>query len=89
MRRLVDASHPDDFARAPCRALPTRDDAPLALTLLRLLTHGQPTVAALAQAAARTHAVVVERVACWPNIERDHDAACREPLTAPPRGSGA
>ncbi len=75
MRRLADASQPDcfdAFARALQSTFPARNDAPLALTLLRLLSTGRPvTPAALAQAAACTQTDVVERLRSWPNVDRD------------------
>lgn len=71
---VADADGFDAFARALQSTFPARDDAPLALALLRLLSHGEPaSVVALAQATARTHADVVGRLASWPNVERDHD----------------
>jgi hypothetical protein len=75
MSRLADASRPDGFdafARALQSIFPARNDAPLALTLLRLLSEGRPvTASALAQAAERTEAEVVRRLGGWPNVERD------------------
>jgi len=75
MHRLADTSHSDGFdafARALQRTFPARNDAPLALTLLRLLSEGRPVSApALAQAADRREAGVVGRLSSWPNVERD------------------
>lgn len=76
MRRLADAIDADAlnaFARALQSTFPARNDAPLALTLLRLLSQGRPVpAAALAQAADRTEGEVLGRLDSWPNVERDH-----------------
>jgi alkylmercury lyase len=55
---------------------PACDDAPLALTLVRLLARGEPvTDAMLAAAAERAPDDVAAHLARWPNVERDdHDA---------------
>jgi len=62
MRRLAEGNHADGFdafARALQSTFPARNDAPLALTLLRLLSGGLPmTAAALAQATDRNQADV-------------------------------
>ncbi len=75
MRRRADASQSDGFeafAGALQATFPARDDAPLALTLLRLLSAGRPvTAAALAQTAERKEGEVAGRVSSWPNVERD------------------
>ena len=75
MRRSADASDADGldaFARALQGTFPARDDAPLALALLRLLSEGRPVgAAALAQAVDRTEGEVVGRFSGWPNVERD------------------
>ena len=56
--------------------LPGREDAPLAVTLVRLLAHGEPvTIAALAQATTRSPEGVAAQVGRWPNVERDENAA--------------
>ncbi len=58
--------------RALQGTFPARDEAPLALTLLRLLSEGRPvTAAALAQTAERQEGEVVGRLSSWPNVERD------------------
>jgi alkylmercury lyase len=55
---------------------PACEDAPLALTLLRLLARGEPvTHAALAAAGERTTDDVAAQLARWPNTERDADGA--------------
>jgi hypothetical protein len=57
MRRLADASPPDGFgasSRALQSTFPARDDAPLALTLLRLLRRGARTRPPRGDGAART-----------------------------------
>src|SRR4051812_20117645 len=75
MRRSADGGDADGFdafARALQGTFPAREDAPLALALLRLLSEGRPvTAAALAQAADRTEAEVIGRLSSWPNVERD------------------
>ena len=75
MRRSADAGDVDGldaFARALQSTFPARDDAPVALALLRLLSDGRPVgAAALARAADRTEAEVVGRLSSWPNVERD------------------
>jgi alkylmercury lyase len=75
MRRSADASDVDGFeafARALQSTFPARDDAPLALALLRLLSEGRPvTATALARAANRGEGEVARRLGNWPNVERD------------------
>src|SRR3954452_21359527 len=75
MRRSADVGDADGFgafARALQSTFPARNDAPLARTLLRLLSEGRPvTAAALAQTADRTEGEVVARLSGWPNVERD------------------
>lgn len=75
MRPSADANYADRFdafARVLQGTFPARDDAPLALALLRLLSEGRPvTAAALAQAADRTEGEVAGRLSSWPNVERD------------------
>jgi alkylmercury lyase len=75
MRRSADAGVVDGFdafARALQSTFPARDDAPLALALLRLLGQGRPvTAGALAQATDRTEGEVVGRLRGWHNVERD------------------
>jgi alkylmercury lyase len=52
---------------------PARQDAPLAVTLLRLLSLGRPvTTSALAEAAGRE---VGAQLARWPNVQRDDSDA--------------
>jgi len=55
---------------------PAREDAPLALPLLRLLTRGNPvTEATRAAARGRTTDEIAAQLTRWPNIERDADDA--------------
>jgi alkylmercury lyase len=68
----------DDHARTVDRlrnTFPGREDAPLTLTLLRLLAQGTPvTTSALAYAAGRTIEQVANQLARFSNVERnDHD----------------
>ena len=80
----------DAFARALSGTFPARDDAPLALALLRLLSEGRPvTAAALAQAADRTEGEVVGRLSGWPNVEGDQAGPHRGVLRAHPSPDGA
>jgi Helix-turn-helix domain of alkylmercury lyase len=68
--------HLDRAAEALRRTFPGCEDAPLALTLLRLLAGGRPvTTAALAGAAGRADNEVVRQLARWPNVERDGEPA--------------
>src|SRR4051812_23501763 len=66
MRRSAEASHVDGFeafTRALQSTFPARDDAPLALALLRLLSEGRPvTATALARAANRGEGEVARRL---------------------------
>lgn len=60
------------FARALRPTFPVREDGPLALSLIRLLSAGHPvSPSALAQVVDRTEREVTERVDEWPNVERD------------------
>ena len=84
---LTRAHEPRGSAHAPAGAPPAdadalalalqptfrvREDAPLALALVRLLSAGHPvSPAALAQAVDRPEREVTERLDQWPNIERD------------------
>ena len=55
---------------------PGCEDAPLAVTLVRLLAQGEPvTTAALAEASTRSPQDVAAQVGRWPNVERDENAA--------------
>jgi alkylmercury lyase len=64
------------LGRALQDTFPARDDAPLALALLRLLAGGQPVyVAALASATARDERAARSRLEVWPNVERNGDGA--------------
>ena len=72
MRRSADANDADAFVRALQSTFPARNDAPLALALLRLLSKGWPvSAAALARAADHAEAEVIGRLSSWPNVERD------------------
>lgn len=65
----------DDWVPALRDVFPAREDAPLALALVRLLSAGQPvSEAALAQTTGRPEREVVERLDGWPNVQRDHQA---------------
>jgi alkylmercury lyase len=62
----------DAFARVLQLTFPVREDAALALTLVRLLSAGYPvSPAALAQVVDRPEREVTERLDDWPNVERD------------------
>lgn len=63
------------FARALPDTFPVREDASLAVALVRLLSAGHPvSLAALAQTADRSEREVRERLDNWPNVERDEQA---------------
>jgi alkylmercury lyase len=69
-------STPGPTADALRDTFPACEDAPLALTLLRLLARGEPVSdAVLAAAGERTIDDVSAQLARWPNIERDGDDA--------------
>jgi hypothetical protein len=60
------------FSRALEPTFPVREDGPLALALIRLLSAGHPvSPAALAQVVDRPEREVTERSDEWPNVERD------------------
>ena len=62
----------DVVAAALEGTFPTRNEAPLAITLLRLLAEGTPvSTLALAHRSDRTADEVERRLAAWPNVERD------------------
>jgi alkylmercury lyase len=68
--------HLDGAAEALRGTFPGCEDAPLAMTLLRLLAEGRRvTTAALAGAAGRPQEAVVRQLARWPNVERDGELA--------------
>ncbi len=72
----VAATQPPEVAQVLRDAFPAADDAPLALTLLRLLAEGQPVeLSSLARAAGRDQDAVHAQVEEWPNVERDDDGA--------------
>jgi alkylmercury lyase len=62
----------DAFALALQLTFPAREDAALALTLIRLLSAGYPvSPAALAQVVDRREREVMQRLGDWPNVEHD------------------
>ena len=65
----------DEFAGSLARTFPGREDAPLALALLRELALGDPvTEHALATATGREVEQVAATLEHWPNMQRDDDA---------------
>jgi alkylmercury lyase len=62
----------DAMVLALTGTFPTREDGPLALALVRLLSAGYPaSPAALAAATRRGEGEVIDRLDDWPNVERD------------------